>query len=899
MNIPTLPPNKFYISITVLLLLMGCQNNSGISELEDIPSVTLTAPAHSQTDVPTNTSISVQFSEDMNPTTITDSSFTLRMDTIMINGFINYADSTAIFTPFSDLNFESTYTVTITTDAQNLSGNGLYENYEWNFSTQSQQSETDDLPPQISSTNPPSNATGISVNTAIVVSFSEPINASTINTATFFLTNSNTPISANVSYANTTAILTPMNSLDFDDTYTATLSTSVQDTAGNALAENFSWNFTTGNQPDNNAPQVTSTAPTNNQNNVPVTSNITVTFNEQINTSTITNESFFLELGNNDIEGEFSFSANGTSVTLAPDDDLEFEENYTVTLTTDIEDLAGNNLASGVEWKFTTGDAPDTEAPQIEDVEPGNNENNVPINTSLTITFTEAINESSVNLSTILLQEGNSFVPRDFEVNGNVVTIFPSSNLQYETEYTTTVTTGVEDLSDNNLSSNVEWEFTTIDAPDSEAPEIVSIEPDDNEDDVPINTNITITFTEAINESSVNSSTFRIEEDGNRILGFRNVSDNVLTFNPVFNLQYETEYTIILTTGIQDESGNGLESNVESEFETEEEPDDDDPEIFATDPEPNTTNIPIDTEISVTFSEPMNSATVNENSFILFQNGSTVAGDVPPFTGSTALFIPNQDLEPNTTYAAQITTEAEDIAGNNLANTYNWSFTTEQESEPPIVESTSPNEDEADVSVGIGEVTVTFNEAMNADTFDENSFSVAQGPAPISGSVPTFTGNEASFILDEDLQPGTTYTVTISTAVEDLAGNNLVVPYEWSFTTEQETDPPTLLTTDPASGETEVELNVIITAIFNEELDESTVNTTNVTLVLNDTIQVMGAVNYSSNPSEISFTPTLLIPGSNYTVSISSIQDLAGNTASDEEWSFMTIPGPLRISARD
>jgi Domain of unknown function (DUF4082)/Bacterial Ig-like domain len=81
------------------------------------------------------------------------------------------------------------------------------------------------------------------------------MDATTINASTFKLNNSaNTSIPATVNYdaANLTATLTPSSPLSNSTSYTATIlggSTDprVKDGAGNALAQNYTWSFTTGN----------------------------------------------------------------------------------------------------------------------------------------------------------------------------------------------------------------------------------------------------------------------------------------------------------------------------------------------------------------------------------------------------------------------------------------------------------------------------------------------------------------------------------------------------------------------------------------------------------------------------------------------------------------------------
>lgn len=102
----------------------------------------------------------------------------------------------------------------------------------------------DTTPPTVSSTSPCNNATGVAVNTAISATFSEAMNASTITTATFTLTGASS-VSGTVSYSGTTATFTPSSNLANSTTYTATVTTDAKDSAGNAMASNYTWSFTT------------------------------------------------------------------------------------------------------------------------------------------------------------------------------------------------------------------------------------------------------------------------------------------------------------------------------------------------------------------------------------------------------------------------------------------------------------------------------------------------------------------------------------------------------------------------------------------------------------------------------------------------------------------------------
>jgi hypothetical protein len=102
-------------------------------------------------------------------------------------------------------------------------------------------------PPTVVSTRPANLAVGVSVRSKLTATFSEAMNPATINQATFTLEQGNTPISGTVSYvgAGSTGTFVPTSVLALDTTYTATLTTSAEDAAGNPMSTPHTWTFTT------------------------------------------------------------------------------------------------------------------------------------------------------------------------------------------------------------------------------------------------------------------------------------------------------------------------------------------------------------------------------------------------------------------------------------------------------------------------------------------------------------------------------------------------------------------------------------------------------------------------------------------------------------------------------
>jgi Bacterial Ig-like domain/PA14 domain len=111
---------------------------------------------------------------------------------------------------------------------------------------------TDTTAPTVSSTAPADGATGVAVGANAEATFSEAMDASTIKADTFTLAKqgTTTPVAANVGYDATAkkATLNPSADLEANTTYTATVkggTGGVKDLAGNPLANNKSWSFTT------------------------------------------------------------------------------------------------------------------------------------------------------------------------------------------------------------------------------------------------------------------------------------------------------------------------------------------------------------------------------------------------------------------------------------------------------------------------------------------------------------------------------------------------------------------------------------------------------------------------------------------------------------------------------
>ena len=80
----------------------------------------------------------------------------------------------------------------------------------------------------------------------------------------------------------------------------------------------------------------------------------------------------------------------------------------------------------------------------------------------MTVTFSEAMNASTINNTNITLTTGGSNVTIAVTLSGNTATINPNADLNNSTQYTWTIGTGVQDTAGNALASSVSYTFTTV-----------------------------------------------------------------------------------------------------------------------------------------------------------------------------------------------------------------------------------------------------------------------------------------------------------------------------------------------------------------------------------------------------------------------------------------------------
>jgi phosphodiesterase/alkaline phosphatase D-like protein len=222
------------------------------------------------------------------------------------------------------------------------------------------------------------------------------------------------------------------------------------------------------------APSVVWHLPASSGTGVPLGASLTARFNEALDPTTVSGTTFLLEdASHNPVVASVTYDAGLRTAVLTPSAPLGYSTTYTATLvggSGGIKDPAGTALAADESWSFTTA-AQDLTPPTVTLRSPAPGATGVALSTTVTATFSEALDPATVGTGTFELRDaGNAVVPATVTLGslGQVATLDPSAALAYATTYTATLksgTSGIKDLAGNPLATDVSWSFTTLDAP--------------------------------------------------------------------------------------------------------------------------------------------------------------------------------------------------------------------------------------------------------------------------------------------------------------------------------------------------------------------------------------------------------------------------------------------------
>ncbi len=725
---------------------------------------------------------------------------------------------------------------------------------------------------------------------------------------------------------------------------------------------------------DDVAPTLLSVSPAAGTTGVDVNPAITVRFSESLDQATVTSDYLRLMDNHNLLVPEtVTYNPQTYTATITPTSALSFGSTYTVVVaggTLGVRDLAGNPLAQTIGSSFTTAGSPvpDTTPPIVIATNPSDGATSYAIDGSITVTFSEPLNAASVNAASVnVLRNGQLRVTTTATYNPatNSITITPAAPLDYGTNYTVYViggSTGVRDLSDNAMASNVSSSFRTVDPPpptsiwSSATPGNTDVgEGDSLELGVRFTANTdgyiygvrfyksaanTGTHSGSLWSSSgqlLATGTFTGEStSGWQTLNFATPvaisagatyvasyfapNGHFSVDRSYFNAPLDSGSLHVPATGGVFAYGaksafpasSYANSNywVDVLFSPIPPIDTTPPSVTAMSPGDGATNVSINTAATVTFNEAINPVSLSSSTLQILDGDTLVSATITfDANTNTATVTPMSPLAEGTTYTLRAVggiPGLKDTSGNNLAQTVTTSFTTvPPDLTPPVVTSINPAGGASEVPISTA-IAVTFSEALDAASVNGSTVSLGTaGGASVSATVSYNSATHTvSLVPSVALSKSTTYTVSIAGGnggVQDAAGNSLAQTITSTFTTVvPDLTPPTVTSMNPASGATNVLADTAVTITFSEALDASTVNSTNISLRTNAGVVVAAAVTYNAASHTVTLTPnTPLSNNAVYRVSVANgVKDAAGNAlATSVTTSFTTIAAPVPSAA--
>ncbi len=535
---------------------------------------------------------------------------------------------------------------------------------------------------------------------------------------------------------------------------------------------------------DTTAPEILTFSPINGAEEVPVNTNIVLTFSEPIDLGSIDNSTLSLTATGSNLPINGTVSVDGNKVTLDPSQDLIFETSYNISVASTLTDLAGNTLNIGTTSTFITASEPDEQAPTVISVEPENEAIGIAIDTNILVNFSEPIDITSVSDASVILRTPafSNNIQAQVTIDGSVMTIDPTVDLEGGSEYTLILGTGLLDLAGNELDEEVVSTFIT-EFLDEEPPTVVSIVPENDAKRIELEANIVVTFSEAIDMNSVTAESvgLTIQNNSDRLSINVSIENNILTVDPELVLEEGTSYSLTVETTVTDLAGNELAEIFTSGFTTLSS-DNTGPTIQNYSVANNEMAVPVDASITITFDEPIEENSLPGNIQIRLIGTTNVFLDlVSAVEGNNVIVTPVEPFEEGTQYALNVLTDLTDLAGNRLRFAGSRVF---RAAVPLVINSTTLTPTAFEIE---GELTVDFSAEINPNTVTTSNFQLQEVSGgvgvPQAGNVEV-NGSSVTFIPNGPLTEfETDYRLVVSTDIEDMAGNTLPEVSVFSFTT--------------------------------------------------------------------------------------------------------------------
>jgi hypothetical protein len=875
------------------------------------PTVVSEAPINNATNVGTNALVSVNFNKAINPVSATGSTIQLSGSSVTeVPSSISFTPDYKRVTVVPQAPLPASTVMTLAVNGVTSQAGNSVATTTTAFTTAAQ---PDFAAPYVINSSIQNGQTNVPVNSVFSMQFSKPMDIGSFKSSNVYvsggITNSIIPTTNSWSADQTTIFLVPGNALNVGDGYSL-CSSSMTDLDGN-LQQGFCANFTAAFTANTNPPTVVNTNPESAASQVPTNSTVQVLFNEPIQPTSI--GQITLKTGGNVLAVTTSFSDANQLLTLAPAVPLLASTSYTITIT-GVKDTAGNQMTGTVANTFTTGPTFDLSAPSLVLSDPAPDTIGVGTNVAPRMEFSKRLNPISVVSSSnevynqgavqLLNSATGAFVPAAVSLSSDrtTATLTPTSPLAPNTQYELYVgeSANYYDVAGNSGIPYSSY-FTTDSGADMTPATVSAISPANNQTGAPVNAQIVVVMSDGIDPTTVTNSSITVTPSGGSVITgtVTLASDGVtLTFAPSGMLTKTKLYNVSVG-GFNDVQSNpvttftssfttGSGSYGSSSF-----------TLVSTNPADGASNISVTSPITFTMSNLINPASVDTQSVELCIGGCGdryVAGTYS-VSGSTITFTPLTPYPANATmgmFVDGLTDEAGNIASGLDAGSFTTANTVDRT--PPTVNVTPSN---GTNNLGLNtQVVLTFSKSINPTTISSSSVNLFNGDVPLNPAI-SISQDNRTVVLNSSgstLPAGATITATASHLITDLSGNALADTTSQFTTMAVLTSAPSVLSSRPANGATNVPASTVITLFTSAPMNTGTIP--GALYVSQNGALVSGTTTVGSNGQSIEFTPSsAFTAGTPIQVFLNSTaQDTYGNNFTNFTETF-TIAGPLANSA--
>ncbi len=319
---------------------------------------------------------------------------------------------------------------------------------------------------------------------------------------------------------------------------------------------------------------------------------------------------------------------------------------------------------------------------------------------------------------------------------------------------------------------------------------VVSVTPDERALVVSPTEPVTVVFSEPVQQESVDVRSFYVTDGVAIINGVLSLAEGhrVATFTPLTSYPLGQRMKVVLTERIVDLAGSNLGGMFQSYFTVTTGADTRAPRVASIVPADGTLDVEGTEPILVAFSEAMDEVSLAidgdadgcpDNIVIELQGGGCVPGSIEVTGGgSRALFVPAVALDAGATYTITVVGGAvglRDIAGNALELDAVATFTVAVGADvtPPRLLWSDPQSGYDGVQVSVQPL-VRLSETIAVGSLAEDGIWLEDPDGAVVGQAILSDANRSiTFRPDSLLAPATRYTLHVSGAITDLAGNAL------------------------------------------------------------------------------------------------------------------------------